>query len=209
MDTPDIARTLLSHLAVRGVSGDDVTGSPGRPAASPPGGTPAVVLVLQGVLARRRAGSAVSLGLAGAGEAIGLEGPDDGAVWLTPGRAARMPLSDILAIDPGLLAELRLADLETKAAALRREVLRHARLTLVQRLAALLHDIHDRGGERMIALRQTDLADLLHVRRAGVSNAAAALQAAGAVRLHRGGIEVADIVGLSAVAAVRAGLTPP
>ena len=92
-----------------------------------------------------------------------------------------------------------------KAVALRQEVLHHARRTLVQRLAAQLHDVHQSGGQKKVALRQSDLADLLHVRRAGVSTAAAALRAAGAVRLHRGGIEVADVATLASAS----GLTPP
>lgn len=204
MNIPDIASTLLSHLAVRGVAAQDLNGSPGRPAAAPDG-PPAVLLVLEGVLARQRAGSAVSMGLAGPGQAVGLEGPADGAVWLTPGRAARVSMRDVQSIEPGLLAQLRMADLEAKAVALRQEVLRHARLTLVQRLAALLHDVHQSGGQKKVALRQSDLADLLHVRRAGVSTAAAALRAAGAVRLHRGGIEVADVATLASAS----GLTPP
>lgn len=204
MNISDVASTLLSHLAVCGVSAQDLPGSPGKPAGAAEG-PHAVLLVLEGVLARRRAGSAVSMGLAGAGQAVGMEGPEDDAVWLTSGRAARVWMHDVLAIEPGLLAQLRMADLAAKTDALRQEVLRHARLTLVQRLAALLHDVHQSGGQKRVALRQSDLAELLHVRRAGVSNAAAALRAAGAVRLHRGGIEVADLAAL----ATASGLTPP
>ncbi|UQV17445.1 helix-turn-helix domain-containing protein [Brevundimonas albigilva] len=69
----------------------------------------------------------------------------------------------------------------------------------------MLYDVHQSGGQKKVALRQSDLADLLHVRRAGVSTAAAALRAAGAVRLHRGGIEVADVATLASAS----GLTPP
>jgi cell division protein FtsI/penicillin-binding protein 2 len=60
----------------------------------------------------------------------------------------------------------------------------------VQRLAALLLDITTRGGIDQVSLRQSDLADLMAVRRASISVASTELCAAGAIRLRRAAIQI-------------------
>lgn len=90
----------------------------------------------------------------------------------------------------------------------------HEYLTQVAQTAACnrLHDIdqrcarwllmtHDRVGEaEQFPLTQAYLAIMLGVRRAGVTVAAGALQKAGLITYHRGGIRVVDRAGLEAAA---------
>jgi CRP-like cAMP-binding protein len=90
----------------------------------------------------------------------------------------------------------------------------HEYLTQVAQTAACnrLHDIeqrcarwllmtHDRVGEAdEFPLTQAYLAIMLGVRRAGVTVAAGALQTAGLITYHRGGIRIVDRVGLEAAA---------
>ena len=211
MDTSDLAQSLLSQLAVRGVApDDDRTAHPGERMDAGAQDTPVVTMILEGVAARRQGGSTHFLGLAGAGECIGLDpdlsGEPETGLWLTAGRYVRMPLMRIEAtLDAAILTDFRLQDLRRKTVALRAEIDRHIRLRLPQRLAALLLDIHAHSDDDFIALRQSDLAELLSVRRAGVSTASGELQAAGALRIRRGGVELIDPAALRAAAT----LTPP
>lgn len=76
--------------------------------------------------------------------------------------------------------------------ALQAELSRYAALKVSQRLAALLLDVHDREGGDVLALRQTELSQLMAVRRASISTACTELCAAGAVRLRRGAIQIID-----------------
>ncbi len=70
-----------------------------------------------------------------------------------------------------------------------------------QRCARWLLMTHDRVGEaEQFPLTQSYLAIMLGVRRAGVTVAAGALQTAGLITYHRGGIRVIDRVGLEAAA---------
>jgi CRP-like cAMP-binding protein len=107
-----------------------------------------------------------------------------------------------------------LADGTEQRPALRRMVSRyaHAYLTQVAQTASCnaLHGIeqrcarwllmtHDRvGGADQFPLTQEYLAIMLGVRRAGVSEAAGALQDAGLIRYRRGGIQILDRAGLEA-----------
>lgn len=70
-----------------------------------------------------------------------------------------------------------------------------------QRCARWLLMTHDRVGEaETFPLTQAYLAIMLGVRRAGVTVAAGALQSAGLITYHRGGIRVVDRVGLEGAA---------
>jgi len=208
---PNIARSILCQLAVRGVDpGEAVAVSAGDRIVAERDGAPLVTLILGGVVARGWNGDSLCLGLAGPGEAVGFDPAETGqpetGLWLTPGRRIEVPLRMLVGrLEPSAVLELALETLRLKHAAARTEIVRHARLRVTDRLAALMQDIHDRSGETVIALRQSELAALLSVRRAGVSNACGELQALGAIRLRRGVIELIDRDALSQVAR----FTPP
>lgn len=72
--------------------------------------------------------------------------------------------------------------------------------TIQQRAARWLKMTHDRVGGDTFPLTQEFLAQMLGVRRAGVSEAASALQAAGLIRYQRGVVEVRDSEGLAEAA---------
>jgi CRP-like cAMP-binding protein len=63
---------------------------------------------------------------------------------------------------------------------------------VVQRLARWLLTTTDRMGRTQLALTQESFAIMLGVRRAGVSEAASALQRLGAIRVERAAITVVD-----------------
>jgi len=69
-----------------------------------------------------------------------------------------------------------------------------------QRCARWLLMTHDRVDRDEFSLKQEFLAEMLGVRRAGVSVAASTLQSAGLIRYSRGTIQVLDRVGLESVA---------
>ena len=168
-----------------------------------------VTLIVEGVVARRRGGDGVALGLAGPGEMIGFEpacpAPEAG-LWLSAGRKIEIPQHRLIdALGPVAVAALAVEDLRSKVRSAHEEIVRHARLRVAERLAGLLWDIHDRSGETAITLRQSDLAELLAVRRAGVSGACSELRAAGAARVRRGAVELLDLEALGRAAR----LTPP
>lgn len=205
----DTARSILSQLAAQGIDpGEAGSVTAGDLIRAERDAAPLVTLILEGVAARTRAGEALSLGLAGPGDVIGLDVAQDdggvsGGVWLTPGRRIELPLAALEeTLAPLALMELSLQALRSSEAAARVEIARHARLRVTDRLAALIADIHARSGETAIALRQSELAALLAVRRAGVSNACGELQARGAIRLRRGVIELIDLDALRQPAAV-------
>jgi CRP-like cAMP-binding protein len=208
MSWPNLARTLLSRLEHQGID-------PGEPQAATPGqpidGKGGVLLILNGVAARQGADDPVALGLAGPGDLIGLDGgrktgePERG-LWLTRGAGLILSAEHLDLIDRPTLTEVASADLRRRLDGALNEVRRHARLRVAQRLAALLLDIHRLGQATEVRLRQSDLADLLAVRRAGVSTACSELQAVCAIRVRRGAVVLSDITALRA-AAER--ITPP
>ncbi len=117
----------------------------------------------------------------------------DPAIWLTPGRFLTVSAQRLVdRIDGATLIDAALADLRRRNAALEAELRRHAGLKVEQRLAALILNVHDLGGGDVLALRQSDLADLMQVRRASISGACAALDDMGAIRLRRGALEIVD-----------------
>lgn len=199
MSATNFARPLLSALAVPGL---DETGALNAEAGSKisavQGGDPVVTLILSGVAARLGPDGSLSRGLASGDEAINFDAvlgrhEEETAIWLTAGRfltvAARM-LSQ--KIDRDTLFEAALTDLRYRHAALQTELSRHATMKVNQRLAALLLDVHKRSGHDVLALRQTELSQLMAVRRASISTACTELCAAGAVRLRRGAIQIID-----------------
>ena len=74
----------------------------------------------------------------------------------------------------------------------------NARHRLDERLARWLLTIHDRAGTDRFALTQSDIAGMLGVRRATVSEVGSALEERGLVRRGRGWVEVLDRKALEA-----------
>lgn len=207
MSRPNLARSLLSMLAVQGLDeGDAFLASAGAPTAPTRDGEPQVTLIIEGVAARLGVGETVSRGQAASGDLINFDavlggGETETAQWLTAGRFLSVPARRLAQrIDQAVLVETSLADLRSRNAGLRREVLRHAALTVSQRLAALILDVHDLDGGDALPLRQSDLAALMSVRRASVSTACTELHAAGAIRLRRAAIHIADVDALRVAA---------
>ncbi|WP_292044978.1 MULTISPECIES: Crp/Fnr family transcriptional regulator [unclassified Brevundimonas] len=199
MPQSTLAPTLLSLLAVQGVdAGDAIPAQAGQHTAPVRNGERQVTLILVGVAARLGADQRLCRGLAGSGELINFdaamgENDDETALWLTPGRFVSVPATWLIRhIDAEVLTATALADLRARNAALQTELARHATLKVAQRLAALLLDITTRDGIDQISLRQSDLADLMAVRRASISVASTELCAAGAIRLRRAAIQVID-----------------
>ncbi|KJV42903.1 hypothetical protein VH88_03590 [Brevundimonas sp. KM4] len=162
------------------------------------GGEPAVTLILSGVAARRGSDGLLSRGLASEDDAINFdavmgEAERETAVWLTPGRFLSVSARKLAQkMDRDTLVQAALTDLRRRNAALQVELSRHATLKVAQRLAALMLDVRARNGGDLLALRQTELSDLMAVRRASISTACTELCAAGAVRLRRGAIQIID-----------------
>ena len=203
MATSNLARSLLSLLAVQGLDeGDAFNAAPGERADLTRDGEPLVTFILDGVVARIGPDETVSLGLASSGELINFDavlggGGQETALWLTPGRFVTVSARRLVQrIDRDTLIETTLTDLRRRNASLQAEVGRHAALKVSQRLAALILDVHDLGGGDTVSVRQSDLADLMSVRRASVSTACTELCATGALRLRRGAIQIVDIEAL-------------
>lgn len=207
MHRSTLAPTLLSLLAVRGVdAGDAIAAQAGQRTVPARNGERLVTLILDGVLARLRTDQRLCRGLASSGELINLdaavaEAEDETALWLTPGRFVSVPAALLIQhLDPDILAATALTDLRARNAALQTELTRHATLKVTQRLAALLLDIAERGGVEQVPLRQSDLADLMAVRRASISVASTELCVAGAIRLRRAAIQITDAHALAVAA---------
>ncbi|HJU55582.1 MAG TPA: Crp/Fnr family transcriptional regulator [Pyrinomonadaceae bacterium] len=76
----------------------------------------------------------------------------------------------------------------------------NGRHTILQRLACWMQMLHDRVGADEIRLTQEEMAGKLGVRRAGVTQAARALLASGAVNYNHGRINVLDRYAIESVA---------
>ncbi|GAW42097.1 hypothetical protein SH203_02511 [Brevundimonas sp. SH203] len=207
MHPSTLAPTLLSLLAVRGVdAGDAIPAQAGQRTTAARNDEPHITLILNGVVARLGADQRLCRGLAGGGELINLDAAteqtaDETALWLTPGQFVSVPAAWLVRhLDAETLTEAVLTDLRHRNAALQTEVARHATLKVTQRLAALLLDIAERGGVEQVSLRQSDLADLMAVRRASISVASTELCAAGAIRLRRAAIQIVDAYALAVAA---------
>jgi CRP-like cAMP-binding protein len=70
--------------------------------------------------------------------------------------------------------------------------------TLEQRLARWLLEVQDRVESNQIRLTQEFIADMLGVRRAGVTQAAQKLQDSGIIRYARGNVDILDLQRLEA-----------
>ncbi len=198
MSEPNLARALLSRFAVQGIDLIDRPTSPGDRIPPLQDGRPVVTLVLEGAVARQGR-DFLCLGLAGPGDllnfdaAIGGDAKEDG-LWLTPGRQITIAAERLVeTIDRPTLIETALSDLRRRMDAAHAEVTRQARGRVTERLAALLLDIHGLSQAMEIPLRQSDIADLLAVRRAGISTAGGELQATGAIRVGRASIRLCDL----------------
>lgn len=215
MSATPFAPALLSLLAAQGLDiGDAVSAYPGERTTPARNGQALITLVLDGVVARLGPDGRLSHGLAACGAAINLEAatqdarpdaaPSETALWVTPGRFIAVPavwLGQRLAAD--VLSQMILADLRARNAALQTELTRHATRKVTQRLAALLLDIATLGGVDQVCLRQSDLADLMAVRRASISVASTELCTTGAIRLRRGAVQIWDRQALAAAAGCR------
>lgn len=200
MSNPNLAHSLLSHLAVQGLDeGDSFVAAPGERTAATRDGEPLVTLILDGVAARLGPNETLSRGLASRDDLVNFDvvlgnGEVETALWLTAGRFMAVPARTLAhRIDRSSLVETTVADLRRRNAALRAEVARHAGLRVSQRLGALILDVHALGGGDTVALRQSDLADLMSVRRASISTSCTELQALGAICLRRGAIQIIDV----------------
>jgi CRP-like cAMP-binding protein len=207
MSESNLAQDLLSRLAVQGIDLIDRPVPAGARVSPLQDGRSVVTLVLEGAAARQGQDS-LCLGLAGPGDllnfdaAVGGDAKEEG-LWLTPGREITIPAERLgqMTGRPALI-ETALMDLRRRIQAAHVEVTRQARGRVTERLASLLLDIHHLSQALEIPLRQSDIADLLSVRRAGISTAGGELQAVGAIRVGRAAIRLCDLDALEKMAAV-------
>ena len=196
---------LAPHLARATLAIGQVLAEPGQPLAHVYFPETAVC----SIIARMADGAGVEVGTIGNEGLVGLAALLDTAASANqtlaqiPGTALRIPAAGLVAAVDARPALRRLLHRYTQAY-----------LTQVAQGAACnrLHGIearcarwllmtHDRvGGADRFPLTQEFLAIMLGVRRSGVTVAAGALQAAGLIRYHRGGIRVLDREGLELAA---------
>jgi CRP-like cAMP-binding protein len=202
---PNDAAWLLSHLTAKDLELGHILAPAGEAFESVYFPITAVI----SVIGRMHDGGAAEVGTVGNEGAVGVSALLDASP--SPHETVAQIPGVVLGIDAAVLR----AGMEERPL-LRRLLLRyvHEYLTQVAQTAACnrLHDIeqrcarwllmtHDRVGEaEQFPLTQAYLGIMLGVRRAGVTVAAGALQAAGLITYHRGGIRVVDRVGLEAAA---------
>jgi CRP-like cAMP-binding protein len=206
MSVSNLAQSLASPLSAMGLDqGETFVSAAGDLTTTTRDGEPAVTVILSGVAARTSPNAPLSHGLAIADDMVNFDavlgdGAVETALWLTSGRFMVVPARRLAQrMDRATLLEAALADMRRRNAALQAEIARHARLRVTQRLGALILDVHDLGGVDIVRLRQSDLADLMAVRRASISTACTELHSIGAIRLRRGAIHIADIDPLRAL----------
>jgi cAMP-binding proteins - catabolite gene activator and regulatory subunit of cAMP-dependent protein kinases len=204
-NAPEDAAWLASHLAPEELALGHVLAPAGDTFATVCFPMTAVI----SVIARMRDGGAAEVGTVGNEGVVGLSALLD-ALPAPHETVAQIP-GLVMSIDAGVM---RLGMQERPALRMLMHRSVHEYLTQVAQTAACnrLHDIeqrcarwllmtHDRVGEAdEFPLTQAYLAIMLGVRRAGVTVAAGALQAAGLITYHRGGIRVVDRAGLEAAA---------
>lgn len=147
-------------------------------------------LLQVGMVGREGAlGAQLLMGVAGSPVTVVVQ--QDGLAWGISAAVLRRQLPSSPGLR-GLLVRYLLVQLRqsaTAAACLHFHALR-------PRLARWLLMGQDRAGGEGFAVTQENMAQLLGVRRVGVTVAAGGLQAAGLIRYHRGWITVSDRVGL-------------
>lgn len=178
MSLPDPAAILIDHL---GQTGDPEAAQAGDRIAGDD-----LVLIEAGAAARLLDG-AIFAGLATRGEAFGLEEGGETGRWLSAGRFRRLNRMAFDAFPVDVRDRCRAADARLKLAAARVR-LREDQWAVRERVAHLIADIHAAAGESEIRLRQSDIGELLQVRRAGVSDACRVLEVRGLIRINRGRI---------------------
>ena len=205
ISAPDDAAWLLSRLT----SADLVLGHVLAPAGEAFEAAYFPVTAVISIIGRMRDGGAAEVGTVGNEGAVGM------SVLLDASPAPHETVAQIPGIVLAIDASVLRVGMEQRPE-LRSLLLRyvHEYLTQVAQTAACnrLHDIeqrcarwllmtHDRVGEaEEFPLTQAYLAIMLGVRRAGVTVAAGALQSAGLITYHRGGIRVIDRAGLEIAA---------
>lgn len=119
-----------------------------------------------------------------------------------PGRALRIDLDALKGLLPQLptLVELQRRYLMTLLDLVGQTAACNTQHTVVQRCARWLLMTHDQVGADEFLLTHEVLAQMLAVRRAGVTEAAGALQHAGLISYRRGRITILDRAGLQRVA---------
>lgn len=124
------------------------------------------------------------------------------AVALLPGEAACCPADAFsAAMDDSESLRLALARFtEALMAQVQQVAACNARHALDERLARWLLSLHDRAGEARFDLTQADIAGMLGVRRATVSEVGASLEDRGLIERGRGWVRVLDRSGLKTAA---------
>lgn len=124
------------------------------------------------------------------------------AVALLPGEAACCPAEAFsAAMDDSESLRLALARFtEALMAQVQQVAACNARHALDERLARWLLSLHDRAGEARFDLTQADIAGMLGVRRATVSEVGSSLDDRGLIERGRGWVRVLDRDGLKAAA---------
>lgn len=141
-------------------------------------------------------------GLVGLGAWLDAPPDDQSAVCRVPGHCLRLPVAAL----PGLLTDCPVLEQRVRRygpalvnAALQRVLCQRQHRTDAC-CAAWLLQMSDRVGRPTFPLTQGTLAELLGVRRATVSAAAAVLQDDGLIRYSRGQVSILDRAGLEAAA---------
>jgi CRP-like cAMP-binding protein len=139
-------------------------------------------------------------GMAGVPLLLGTDKSPSQAFYQVPGSAYRMSASDFRAEigRNGVFADVARRYAQAFLTQVSQSAACNRLHALEQRLCRWILMSHDRNGGDHIALTQEFLAQMLGVRRATVSIAAATLQKAGLIRYNRGIINVLDREGLEA-----------
>ena len=196
---------LLPHLEPSAVATLDVLADAERPLAHAYFPETALISVLR----RMRDGTLIEAyavgrdGMIGIPPLLGDPGSPAGTVLgEVPGMCRRIALATLRALLPELPTLERL--LQRRLLALLDEVQQavacNSLHTVEERCARWLLKTHDRVGGDEFLLTHEVLAQMLAVRRAGVTVAAGALQKAGLITYHRGHVRVLDRAGLETAA---------
>lgn len=158
-----------------------------------------IAVVLEGCLLLDDGKRGTHCGVAAAGDLIDIAGGSQG-LWLTDGSLYRAPVAAFCreAGEDGVQFLLAggLKRLKSMEARLRCAMAHGA----ISRVASFLLDINRATGRSEIALSQSNIGDLLSLRRSSINQACQSLRAAGALRTVRGRILLKDEAILASVA---------